>query len=296
MTKDELLHRAGQGNWGAFRQLGLELSQVTEAATKWARQLEGIERPWLCWNVDEDWCLVQQQLAESAGWTPIVGFDPRVGPPKKLVKTAVVIDFNKDIGLPVMYPHFPLEFAYLFAGRLAFWHSDLLVRLPLLKSLANLFLTLKDGQTAVTKHSPGLRHVFSINKQRHWELIGCTTREASRRQFESGCGWWMEFWEHPNCPSEAERNKRKRYYWDHGTGIYYWDKVVGGDVFVIKDRAIHEGHFTKIGKKDYKSSFARNSSDAQRLMFQEINENFELKTACDELDLLDFIDKVNGAI
>lgn len=53
----------------------------------------------------------------------------------------------------------------------------------------------------------------------------------------------MEFWEHPNYPTEAERSRRKR---------YYWDKVIGGDVFVIKDRGIHEEHFTKIGNKTIK--------------------------------------------
>ena len=290
----ELLHKAGQGNWGAFKTLGLDLSQIKEAANQWACQFNGIERPWLCWNVDEDWCFIQQQLIERVGCTPIVGFDPRVGPPRYLTKSAVVIDFNKTINLPLMYPHFPLEFVHLFSDRLAFWHSDLLVRLPMMESLGKLFFTsLKNGQTAVTKHSPGLRHIFNIAKQRHWELVGCTTRAASRLQFENGCGWWMEFWEHPNCPNEKEKNRRRKYYWDHGTGIYYWHKVIGGNVVVIDNKSIHEGHFTKIGKKDYKSTFAPSSPDSLRHMNQELNNNFHLVEACNTLDLTTFLSGVH---
>lgn len=284
ITPTEALHRAGQGNWGAFLASGYSVSTVEEAAKGWAAQLAGIERPWLCWNVDDDWCFVQQRLVAAAGWTPVVGYDPRVGPPSKIVSGAVVVDFNKGIGLPVMYPHFPLEFMFLFADRLAFWHSDLLLRLPLMRSMGDMFAALPDGQTAATRSNPGLRYTFTLDKQRYWELIGCTTRAASRHQFENGCGWWMEFYNHPNTPY-SERSDRQRYFWDHGTGIYYWHKRKRGDAVVIRDKAIHEGHFTKIGKKDYKSAFTRYESDAQRLMNQELRDNFDLMEACRKLDL-----------
>lgn len=167
-SRAEIEHRAGQGNWGAFRALSMEIAVIRDASRKWDRQLSGVKLPWLCWNVDDQWCLVQQKLVQAVGWTPVIGFDPRVGPPKTVSPGAVVIDFNDGIGLPVLYPHFPLEFAFLFADRLAFWHSDLLVRLPLLRSLAQIFATQADDSTTVTASSPGLRHLFSVSKKRHW--------------------------------------------------------------------------------------------------------------------------------
>lgn len=284
-SRTEIEHRAGQGNWGAYRALAMEVAPIREAARKWEHALRRVERPWLCWNVDDQWCLVQQRLVQEVGWTPVVGFDPRVGPPQLVAPGAVVIDFNEGIGLPVLYPHFPLEFAFLFADRLAFWHSDLLVRLPLLHALARHFAAQADGSTTVTASSPGLRHLLSVAKQRHWELIGCTTRAASLGQFEAGCGWWMEFWEHPNCPGAEEREHRRRYYWDHGAGIYFWHRRLGGKVEVIRDKSLHDGHFTKIGKKDYVRSVVMPGSDAQRSMNREINENFDLASACRSLGL-----------
>lgn len=284
----ELKHRAGQGNWRAFRELSMDMSLIRDVAKKWESRLRGVQRPWLCWNVSDDWCLIQQRLAESAGWTPVVGFDPRVGPPARLSPRAIVIDFNDGIGLPVLYPHFPMEFAFLFAERLAFWHSDLLVRLPLMAAIGRRFATQPDGTTTVTASSPGLRYILASSKmRRHFELIGCTTRAASRSQFDQGCGWWMEFWDHPNCPSGTERETRRRkYYWDHGGGIYFWDKALGGDVTLLKEsKAIREGHFTKIGNKTYKRSVVIDGSDAQRLMSQEIGDNFDLISACRKMGL-----------
>lgn len=289
-SEREILHRAGQGNWGAFRAAGLELSRITDIAESWADPLAGVERPWLCWNVDPDWCLVQQKLVAAVGWTPVIGFDPRVGPPASVLPGSVVVDFNAGIGLPVLYPHFPLEFAFLYCDRLAFWHSDLLVRPPLMASLAERFSDLRQGQTAATRTSPGLRHLFSVGRKRHWELIGCATRAASRDQFERGCGWWMEFWEHPNRPpDQAALADRKRYYWDHGAGIYYWNTRLGGEVVLVDGKVLDEGHFTKIGRKDYKRSVMVGSSDAQRSMSREITDNFDLGDACRRLGLGDLV-------
>jgi hypothetical protein len=292
LSQAEIAHRAGQGNWGAFRRLSLDVSLIREVAKSWERQFAGIRRPWLCWNVDDEWCLVQQRLVLAAGWTPVIGYDPRVGPPRKIAAGAIVVNFNEGLGLPVLYPHFPLEFAFLFTDRIAFWHSDLLVRMPLMRALAQSFSTLEDGRTAVTACSPGLRHMFSIKKQRYWELIGCTTRAASKSQFDKGCGWWMAFWDHPNCPSAAERERRRRYNWDHGSGIYYWHKKMGGDVTIIKDKSLHEGHFTKIGKKNYvRSTPLLDGSDAQRSMNQEMNANFSLAAACRSMGLAEWTDQ-----
>src|SRR5437870_12049476 len=115
----------GHGNWEAYN---LPLDRIYSAAQEWAGALEGVVRPWLCWNVSPRWCLLQQKLVQQAGWTPVVGFDPRSGPPP-LSSDAILIDFNRTFDFPVMFYMFPLEFAYLFAPRLAFWHADLLCRI-----------------------------------------------------------------------------------------------------------------------------------------------------------------------
>ena len=65
-------------------------------------------------------------MARLVNWTPVVGYDPRSGVPAKLVPGAVLIDFNADLKLPILYMHFPIDFIFAFAPRLAFWHSDLL--------------------------------------------------------------------------------------------------------------------------------------------------------------------------
>src|SRR5512146_2116658 len=105
--------RAGIGNWEAFNLTSFSIDDVLHAARGWAAVLKGVERPWLCWNVNHDWCLAQQRLVEYAGWTPVVGYDPRIGRPA-LTPRAVCIDFNSKFGFPVMYPHFVIEFAFAF--------------------------------------------------------------------------------------------------------------------------------------------------------------------------------------
>lgn len=281
----ELAH-VGQGNWRAFRALGLDLRTVMDIAASWKPTLSCVDRPWLCWNVDDDWCLVQQRLVQHAGWTPLIGFDPRVGPPKRLLPGAVVFDFNADLGLPLLYPHFPLEFLFLFCERLAFWHSDLLVREDAMLALGRRFGDLPDGQTAATWVSPGMRHMFSHRKKRYWELVGCTTREASRDQFEKGCGWWMDYWAHPNqTKGDAIR---RNWYWDHGAGIYYWQKNFGGRCDSIDGAAYAEGHFTKIGNGQYVRVREGGWSDARRSMSDDIKAYFDLDQACTKLGLVDY--------
>ena len=140
---------AGIGNWERFCQSPFTLHDICTAASHWKRELQGIERPWLCWNVDNDWCLVQQQLVLEVGWTPLVGFDPRVGLPT-LLPGAKAIDFNAPFGFQTMYPHFPLEFAFAFTERLAFWHSDLLVPLDRLKAYARRFEAMRSDEVIAT--------------------------------------------------------------------------------------------------------------------------------------------------
>ena len=282
----ELAH-FGQGNWRSFRALNVDLDALMEIAADWGRELGAIKRPWLCWNVNDDWCLVQQKLVAQAGWTPVVGFDPRAGAPRRALPNAVIFDFNRNLGLPILYPHFPLEFAFLFCERMAFWHSDLLVRPEKMRHLAGIFEAIDDGQMAATWVAPAFRHSFGERHKRYWELIGCTTRGASRDQFEKGCGWWMAYWAHPNQPN-GKRIKR-RYYWDHGAGIYYWRKRAGGDVVAIPGKEYEEGHFTKIGNKAYVGRRELGGTDVRRNMKEEIVRNFDLREACAKLGLSDLI-------
>lgn len=283
--KLELAH-AGQGSWRAFRAVGLDLAEVMAIASSWSAEFAGIERPWLCWNIDDDWCLAQQKLVDSVGWTPVIGFDPRVGPPRKRLPRSHVVDFNKHLGLEILYPHFPLEFAFLFCERVAFWHSDLLVRTSKMAALAARFAALRDGQTAATWVSPGRRHMLGTKQKRYWELVGCTTRLASSDQFQKGCGWWMEYWAHPR-QSNGDL-VRAKFYWDHGAGIYYWQKREGGDCDVIDGKGLLEGHFTKMASNTFVRTRESGWSDARRFMAQDIKEYCDLRDAWASLDLGEF--------
>lgn len=283
----ELCH-VGQGNWRAFQAIGINLTEIMDIAQEWRNDLYGIDKPWLCWNVDDDWNLVQQKLVRSVGWTPLVGFDPRKGPPKKVLKESVVFDFNRQLNLPLLYPHFPLEFAFLFVRKIAFWHSDLLIRQDKMGKLAKIFETLQNGETAATYVSPGWRDILGHKKKRYWELVGCTTQAASLDQFEKGCGWWMEFRAHHNL-ANGERIGKK-FYWDHGAGIYYWEKELNGRVKSLDGREFEEGHFTKINNNNYHRTRSDGWSDATRSMSKEIVENFSLQDACDKLLLNRFLE------
>ncbi|MGH7071106.1 MAG: hypothetical protein ACREFO_13990 [Acetobacteraceae bacterium] len=278
------LAHVGIGHWRAFRALGVSLPEVMDIARGWAASFAGIDRPWLCWHVDDDWSLVQQRLVTSVGWTPVVGFDPRGGCPRRAVRQAVVMDFNRELGLPVLHPHFPLEFAFLYCSRIAFWHSDLLMREETLREAASIFAQLEDGQTAAVIGWGGLRQSIGERFRRYWELLGCTTRAASRDQFEKGCGWWMGFWAHPN-QTQAE-HIRRHCYWDHGSGIYYWHRHRGGKFRLLSNPRYQEGHFTKIGNPNYKRLRRLDSgSEALRMMPDEIKENFDLVEACKSLSI-----------
>jgi hypothetical protein len=239
----------GTGNWRVF---DLNLDQVFDAAQEWSLALQDISKPWLCWNVSARWCLVQQRLVQQVGWTPVVGYDPRVGPPP-LAPGAVLIDFNRHFQFPVMWLHFPLEFAFRWAPRLAFWHADLLCRISVMQHLAQVFESLKDGELAAAMDRGGRRNIFRPKQQRFWELCGCTTRSASENQFYNGTGWWRCFAFHPKCTLPDERARRKKYSYDSGAGILYWKKNYNGAIRPINISAVKEGHCSEIGKRSYKS-------------------------------------------
>ncbi len=131
---------AGRGTWKEF---DLSLDVVFSSANIWKEKLQNIDKCWLCWNVDSDWCFVQQQLVEEIGWAPVVGYDPRCGPPQKTTKNAIVIDFNESFGFTKLFPHFVLEFVFLFCKKMAFWHSDLLLERSDMRYYASMFDQMK---------------------------------------------------------------------------------------------------------------------------------------------------------
>lgn len=269
--------RTGMGNWGACE---IPLDQLRAVARGWREPLSGVQKPWLCWNVDDDWCLLQQRLVKAVGWTPLVGFDPRVGPPP-LEKGVVLVDFNSQLGLPTMYPHFVIEFMFEFCDRLAFWHSDLLVRVPVMQRLADEFAQMGDGELAAVPGRGGVRGWLKPWSHRYWELIGCTTRSASQDQFELGAGWWYNFTGHPNFRGR-DTFLGQRYYWDHGTGIMYWARKRGRRVHEIPERLVAEGHFTSIGAKGY---IRKSPNSHLRNLNADLQANFDLASCARKLDL-----------
>lgn len=279
------LYAAGKGSWEWITHEETERVRAL-AADSWASALSGVEYPWLCWNVHDQWCLVQQRMVRAAGWTPVVGFDPRVGAPP-LVDDAILIDFNLGLNFPAMSMMFPLEFVFLFAPRLAFWHSDLLVREPLFRSLADSFKQLADGQTAATDmRTRWYRRLLGQRPGRYWELMGCTMREASHAQFENGCGWWRRPTMHPNCPDEKECAARKQYTHDHGSGILIWQQRHGGQVKPIPAKPLEEGHCTRIGNKRYQP---QSPKDHRRDLSKDLSFNYDLDEVCQKLGLAHYL-------
>jgi hypothetical protein len=272
MANQELAKDAtqrGKGNWAVF---DLPLETVYEAAAEWSQTLAGVARPWLCWNVSDRWCQLQQRLIQEIGWTPVVGFDPRRRP-SKVLPGSILLDFNARFGFEVMWPHFPLEFAFLFADRLAFWHADLLCSLETMHTLRDIFESLGDGSMAAVRDIGGRRNFFNFRHHRYWELVGCTTKGASANQFERGSGWWRYFKDHPHCTDEDERRRRARYYYDSGVGIMYWKRRYGGKVKDIPLRKVADGHCTSINMKNYRQV----DPGGQRNLGAEIDLNFDIE-------------------
>lgn len=247
----------------------------------WRRQLDGVQKPWLCWNVDHDWCLVQQKLVRAAGWTPVVGFDPRVGQPP-LLKDSVLIDFNASFNFEVMYPHFVIEFSFLFSKKLAFWHSDLLLSIADMRKFAQNFEELEDGSMAAVIQNVGMAHYIRPKELRYWELLGCMTAGASESNFETGCGWWLAFYLHPMCPGHDERLKRLKYHWECGVGIRYWKNKYSKNVLEIPENLISRGHFTRINNPSYK---VISNNDWRRNLSQDLRGNFTLEDCCKKMQI-----------
>lgn len=262
--------RAGAGDWKYF---SIPLQQIFEIAAGWKTIFAGIEKPWLCWNVSPRWCLLQQKLVLAVGWTPIVGFDPRVGPPP-IADGSVLIDFNEKLQFPVLWPHIPLEFVFLFTDRLGFWHSDLVCRLPVMRQLAEQFASLEDGQMCAVFDRGGLRRRLKFKMHRFWELCGCTTKTASENQFYNGTGWWRHIEFHPKCVLAEEQARRSSYDYDHGVGILYWKKNYHGHVIPIDIKLVIEGHCSEVGNKAYR--ILPNHYTPKRNLRSEIDTNYSI--------------------
>ncbi|MGF1761948.1 hypothetical protein [Aliivibrio kagoshimensis] len=259
--KDRLLKRLGNANWRAFQALNMQyentlsLDDLYKAAHEWKKAISGIEYPWLVWSVDEDWAYVQQKMVIEAGWTPVVGYDPRSGAPTKLVEGAVLVDFNQGLNLPIFYMHLPLDFIFLFAERLAFFHSDLLISPPKMAHLSDIFKSLPDGEIAMTnltKIKYKWLQRFFPKPTKLFELAGCITNKASKDIFNHGCSMWQGWAFHPNCPNEIEFKTRLEKHWDHGAGLLYWQQKYGGKVTIIEETFLDEGHFSRTSKSDFK--------------------------------------------
>jgi len=273
---------AGIGNWEGFQASPFTFHDVLLVAQEWRQTLESVNRPWLCWNVDAEWCLLQQHMVQQVGWTPVVGFDPRVGPPP-LAEGAVLIDFNRHFGFGTMYPHFPLEFAFAFCARLAFWHADLLMPMDQLERYARRFEALQDGKLMAVQPRLSLRQrLLQPQTRRFWELLGCTTRGASQANFDEGCGWWQCFYLHPNCAGDAERKRRTRRYWDCGVGIDYWHGMHPERLVPIPEGDVDAGHFTRMRRRHY---VAASADDWRRDLSRELSANFPLAEVCTQFGL-----------
>ncbi len=277
--EDKDVLRAAKGNWDVFDLEKLEI--LKKAAKEWEAALDGVAWPWLCWNVEPDWCLVQQRLVRHVGWTPVVFGDPRSGAPP-LEKDAILVDFNRHFNYPIMHFLFPVEFVFLFTKRLAFWHSDLLVRTDVMERLANTFEKLPDGVTAaIDGRRPWYKRWYGTG-DRFWELVGCTTASASRDQFEKGAGWWRNIWRHPNCSEALRKKTRRRYYYDHGAGILAWHELHGGVVTPIEHRLVREGHCTRVGNTQYQR---QSPQDDRRDLSKDLSYNYDLPEVCRRLEI-----------
>jgi hypothetical protein len=252
-------HKAGVGDWKHFPATGVD--EIIRASEDWRTAVAGISKPWLCWCVNDEWCHLQQKLVLACGWTPIVGTDGRWKNPT-LVSGAVFVDFNQRLKLPVMWMHFPLEFAFLYTDILAFWHSDVLPPLSTLSAVAGEFETIQPGQYIGVRDNPtwarrldrfqkyvlgrrNWRGVRIVNARRWFEVVGCTTREASRSQYSNGCGWWRHIECHPNAPDFI---KQGHPHYDHGVGIYWWETYFAGKAFELATD-IAPFHYTTKGTR-----------------------------------------------
>lgn len=64
--------------------------------------------------------------------------------------------------------------------------------------------------------------------------------------------WSVNFQSHRNCAVNAGDRHLPNYYWDHGSGIYYWKPRHGGKVLALKEKDFSAAHFSQIKFEGYK--------------------------------------------
>lgn len=285
LTSWQVARTEGEGGTGNWRALRRDVSQLEHAASVWKKELGAVSKPWLCWNVNERWCLLQQKLVLDAGWTPVVGWDPNSSPtpPRRLAPGAVAIDFNQHLRFPVLFPHVPIDLTHLWAERLAFWHSDMLLPRHKMTIAADMFNRLHDGEVAAVYSFSGLRNLLRRSKHRYWEVLGCTTRDASADMFRTGCGWWRHWGRHHVNASrdEAELIPREKYHQDHGGGVLWWQLHHGGQVRSLSERFVKEGHFSITSRANYAKAPSKS---------EEMDINFDLAEIACRFDIADLLE------
>jgi hypothetical protein len=277
--------KIGTGNWRAFPKE--RLPELFEIAAGWKRQFIGIDKPWLCWCLDDEWSVLQQRLVKAVGWTPVVGTDGRV-PHPTVIPGAVFVDFNREFQFATIWMHFPLEFQFRFCRRLAFWHSDVLPPVSVMREIACWFDRIEDGQYIGVMNAPGLRQYFTrplrgkpFNYKRWFEVLGCTTEGASRSQYEHGCGWWRNIQLHPNAQQEIVRRKP---FHEHGVGVWFWQRYCGGTAIQLPIK-IESYHYSthKAGYRRYRTVTRELLGGKQ----EELRRSFNLKEITTELGFED---------
>jgi hypothetical protein len=211
------------GNWEAFpKHL---LPDIYRAAEAWRAPLQGISKPWLCWCVSDPWCVLQQRLVQSVGWTPVVGWDTNITQPT-ILPGSIAIDFNAQLKMPRCFMYFVLEWIFLFAPeRLAFWHVDFLMTHQDMARAAACFAALQPGQMALPWNRANwvLRTLAPYrrmhNENRLFEVVGCITTEASRQHWEEG----LSIWRHPECHPQSPLPTTFPH-WETSIGLTLWAK------------------------------------------------------------------------
>lgn len=256
--------RMGTGNWDAFP---FELlNTVYDVAKKWGEKLKNIEKPWLCWGVQDDICQIQQKLVMEMGWTPVVGHDTNIVP--TVLDGSFYIDFNEGFNFDHMRMYFPLEFVFLFVDKIAFWHSDFLMSIEDMQYCVEKFEFLGKDEMAMVWNRGRLFGLRDRHANKWYALVGCTTRDASRKQFDLGCGFWRHIEKHPNFKKE---DYRREPFYDHEIGVTNWQKKYKGHIVRLKLST--RGHMTS---RECKHSFSKE---------EDLTNNFNLVNVCKQLGI-----------
>lgn len=187
--------------------------------------------------------------------------------------------------------HFPLEFVYLFSDVLAFWHSDVLPPKDQMLQIAQDFDSIQPGEIIGVVDAPsiprrirrflrGPRQLSYINATRWFEVIGCTTAQASKSQFDSGCGWWR----YPQChPNTSEAVKQLNPHNEHGVGCWIWTKHFSGRGRSLSVN-IHPYHYND-QRNNPRGLEGDRSFDTTSELFKaaELQDNYDLDALADSL-------------